>query len=51
MQSQRNANRVMPGKRLLLDTNALIALAEGKSISGELDLVSRVGWHFSDQRS
>ena len=29
MQSRRNAASVMPGKRYLLDTNALIALLQG----------------------
>ena len=30
MQLKRNAVNVMPGKRYLLDTNALIALPQGK---------------------
>ncbi len=42
MQSQRNANRVMPGKRLLLDTNALIALLKGNQ--SLVNLTSSAEW-------
>lgn len=39
---QRNANRAMPGKRFLLDTNALIALLKGNQ--SLLDLTSSAEW-------
>ena len=42
MQSQRNANRVMPGKRFLLDTNALIALLKGNQ--SLMNLASSAEW-------
>ena len=42
MRSQRNANRVMPGKRFLLDTNALIALLKGNQ--SLVDLTSSAEW-------